>query len=119
MSFGVSPVNYSDSDLNSKIVVPAFKEDKLLDPVRHLKCYLKRTKKFRNFGQSQAKMELFLSFVEPHKPVTCQSESTRSFNTCNRTFVGSFQWSQFEQYFRGSKLVEGIDFYTVLSQRLE
>ena len=61
--------------LNSKIVVPAFKGDKLLDPVRLLKCYLKRTKKFRNFGQSQAKMGLFLSFVEPHKPVTCQTIS--------------------------------------------
>ena len=59
--------------VNSKIVVPAFSEDKLLDPVRVLKCYLKRTKKFRNFGQDQAKMGLFLSFMEPHKPVTSQT----------------------------------------------
>ena len=59
--------------INSKIMVPAFNEDKLLDPVRVFKCYLKRTKKFRNFGQDQAKLGLFLSFMEPHKPVNTQS----------------------------------------------
>ena len=59
--------------INSEIVVPAFNEDTLLEPVRVLKCYLKRTKMFRNFGQDQAKLGLFLSFMEPHKPVTSQT----------------------------------------------
>ena len=59
--------------VNSKVVVPAFKQDMLLDPVRVLKCYLSRTKKFRNFGKDQAKLGLFLSFVEPHNPVTSQT----------------------------------------------
>ena len=59
--------------INSKIVLPTFNEDKLLDQVRVLKCYLKRTKKFRNFGQDQAKLVLFLSFMEPQKPVNSQN----------------------------------------------
>ena len=59
--------------INSNIVVLAFNEDKLFDPVRVLKCYLKRTKKFRNFGQDQAKLGLFLSFMEPHTPVNSQN----------------------------------------------
>ena len=36
---------------------------------------MKRTKKFREFGQDQAKFSLFLSVVEPHKPVTSQTIS--------------------------------------------
>ena len=59
--------------VNSKVVVPAFKQDTLLDPVRVLKYYLSRTKKFRNFGKDQAKLGLFLSFVEPHNPVNSQT----------------------------------------------
>ena len=82
-------------------MVPSLNEDKLLDPVRVLKCYLKRTKKFRNFGQDQAKLGLFLSFMEPHKPVTSQTIAKwlvrviklayeeRSFNTGDRTSLGS------------------------------
>lgn len=58
-----------------KIFVPTYSQNKLLDPVRILKCYLKRTKKFRNFGQCQEKNNLFLSFVEPHRPVSCQTIS--------------------------------------------
>ena len=58
-----------------KIFVPTYSQNKLLDPVRILKCYLKRTKKFRNFGQYQEKNNLFLSFVEPHRPVSCQTIS--------------------------------------------
>ena len=34
-----------------------------MDPARVLKSYLKRTKKFGNFGQEQTKFSLFLSFV--------------------------------------------------------
>ena len=61
--------------VNNKIFVPSFSQDSLLDPVRVLKVYLKRTKKFREFGQDQAKFSLFLSVVEPHKPVTSQTIS--------------------------------------------
>lgn len=61
--------------MNAKIFVPSFSQDSSLDPVRILKTYLKRTKKFRNFGQDQAKFSLFLSCVEPHKPVTAQTLS--------------------------------------------
>ena len=60
--------------VNSKIFVPSFPEDRTLDPVRVLKMYLKRTKKFRKFGTSQGKFSLFLSFVEPHNPVTSQTD---------------------------------------------
>ena len=59
--------------VNNKIFVPSFSQDSLLDPVRVLKVYLKRTKKFREFGQDQAKFSLFLSVVEPHKSVTSQT----------------------------------------------
>ena len=61
--------------VNNKIFVPSFSQDSLLDPVRVLKFYLKKTKKFRKFGQDQAKFSLFLSVVEPHKPVTSQTIS--------------------------------------------
>ena len=61
--------------INSKIFVPSFSQDKSLDPVRVFKSYLKRTKKFRNFGREQTKFSLFLSFVEPHKPVISQTIS--------------------------------------------
>lgn len=52
------------------IFVPSFSQDRALDPVRVLKAYLERTKKFRKFGTSQGKFSLFLSFVNPHNPVT-------------------------------------------------
>ena len=61
--------------VNNKIFVPSFSQDSLLDPVRVLKFYLKKTKKIRKFGQDQAKFSLFLSVVEPHKPVTSQTIS--------------------------------------------
>ena len=48
--------------MNSRIIVSAFTQDKLLDPVRILKCYLKRSKTFRDVGQVQAKLRLFLTF---------------------------------------------------------
>ena len=56
--------------VNSMIFVPSFSQDRALDPVRVLKAYLERTKKFRKFGTSQGKFSLFLSFVNPHNPVT-------------------------------------------------
>ena len=56
--------------------MPSFSQDKFLDPVRVLKSYLKRTKKFRNWtGTNKQSFHYFLSFVEPHKPVTSQTIS--------------------------------------------
>ena len=61
--------------MNAKIFVPSFSRDKTLDQVRALRAYLKRTKKFRNFGQDQVKFSLFLSCMKPHKPLTSQTIS--------------------------------------------
>ena len=61
--------------VNAKIFVPSFSQDKTLDPVRVLRAYLKRTKKFRNFGQDQVKFSLLLPCMKPHKPVTSQTIS--------------------------------------------
>ena len=49
--------------VNSKIFVPSFSQDKSLDPGRVLKSYLKRTKKFRNFGQEQTSLWLLRPFL--------------------------------------------------------
>lgn len=57
--------------INAKIFVPAFKEDKKLDPTRVLKFYLKKTKEFRKDENSG----LFLSVNNPHNPVTSQTIS--------------------------------------------
>lgn len=54
-----------------KIFVPAFPENKFLDPKRCLKCYLKKTKFFRKTGENQ----LFLSLNDPHKPVSTHTIS--------------------------------------------
>ena len=61
--------------MNANIFIPSFSQDKTLEPVRVLRAYLKRTKKFSNFGQVQVKFSLFLSCMKPHKPVTSQTIS--------------------------------------------
>ena len=48
--------------MNSMIIVSALKQDKLVDPVRILKSYIKRSKTFRDVGPAQAKLRLFLTF---------------------------------------------------------
>lgn len=59
--------------MGSKIFVPGFKENKLLDPKRALFHYLKMTDKFRCVDRSESK--LFLSLNRPHNPVSCQTIS--------------------------------------------
>ena len=58
----------------TKIVVPCFSENKLLDPKRAIAYYLKKTEKVRR-SESQDKVQLFLSTVKPHNPVTSQTIS--------------------------------------------
>ncbi|XP_071133050.1 uncharacterized protein [Mytilus edulis] len=60
---------------NSKIVVPAFTDNKKLDPVTCLLQYLERAKKFRSSLDKDQQGKLFLSTCEPHKPVTSQTIS--------------------------------------------
>lgn len=60
--------------LASKIFVPKFEENKLLDPKRTLALYLKRTECFRRKTSSDV-TSLFLSINEPHQPVTSQTLS--------------------------------------------
>ena len=48
----------------TKIVVPCFSENKLLDPKRAIAYYLKKTEKVRR-SESQDKVQLFLSTVKP------------------------------------------------------
>lgn len=58
----------------SHIFVPAFPENKLLDPKRCLHAYLKRTQLFRkNKGKTSDK--LFLATKKPHQPVSSQTIS--------------------------------------------
>ena len=59
---------------NSKIFVPAFPENKLLDPKRALYEYLKRTDIFRDKDNGQ-ECKLFLTINKPHKAVSCQTIS--------------------------------------------
>ncbi|CAC5406581.1 unnamed protein product [Mytilus coruscus] len=59
---------------NSKIVVPAFTDNKKLDPVTCLLQYIERTKKFRSSLDKDQQGKLFLSTCE-HKPVTSQTIS--------------------------------------------
>ncbi|XP_063406029.1 uncharacterized protein LOC134689987 [Mytilus trossulus] len=59
----------------SKIFIPSYQSDKLLDPKRSIYYYLKKTAPFRN-SDSEFEIKLFLSFIEPHKPVTSQTISS-------------------------------------------
>lgn len=59
---------------NSKIVVPSFSDDKLLDPKRTVYMYLKRTEEFRQ-KDGKEEFRLFLSINKPHKPVSAQTIS--------------------------------------------
>ena len=61
--------------VGSKNFVPAFVVNKWWDPMRVLKCYLKRNMKFRNFGQESAKDSFCLSLVEPHRSVAAKTLS--------------------------------------------
>ena len=60
---------------NSKVFVPTFPDNRLLDPKRALYEYLKRTDKLRG-TDSDKECKLFLSINKPNKPVSCQTIST-------------------------------------------
>ena len=60
---------------NSKILVPAFSESKLLDPKRAVYEYLKRTQEFRE-KEDKSESKLFLAINKPHLPVTSQTISS-------------------------------------------
>ena len=60
---------------NSKILVPAFPENKLLDPKRAVYEYLKRTQEFRE-KEDKYETRLFLAINKPHLPVTSQTISS-------------------------------------------
>lgn len=64
-----------ESHFGAKIFIPAFKDNKLLDPKRTLYYYLKRTEPFRANGDGTEERRVFLSLNEPHKPVSAQTIS--------------------------------------------
>ena len=59
--------------IGSKIFVPGFKENKLLDPKRALLQYLKMTDNFR--GEDRSDSKLFLAINSPHNAVSSQTIS--------------------------------------------
>lgn len=63
------------SHYGASIFIPAFSENKHLDPKRCLYYYLKRTEKFRKHGDGTEEDQLFLGINEPHKPVAVQTIS--------------------------------------------
>ena len=60
------------SHYGSRIWVPTFPGNKQLDPKRALAVYLKKTEAFRREEKSD-ELKLFLSFIEPHRPVSSQT----------------------------------------------
>ena len=53
--------------------IPAFKDNKLLDPKRCLYHYLKRTERFRKSTDGRDETAVFLALNEPHRPVSVQT----------------------------------------------
>ena len=71
---------------NSKIFVPAFPENKALDPKRSLYHYLKRTDQFRYKSETREE-KLFLAINKPHKPVTSQTISRWIVQTIKKAYT--------------------------------
>jgi hypothetical protein len=63
------------SHYGSNIFIPAFPENKKLDPKRTFHYYLKATEKFRKCPDGKDELKVFLGINEPHKPVTAQTLS--------------------------------------------
>ena len=76
----------------SKIFIPSYSEDKLLDPKRAIYYYLKRTESLRNSDDS-VENRLFLAVNEPHRPVKTQTISSWIVNTikCAYNEKGKFR----------------------------
>jgi hypothetical protein len=60
------------SHMGRNIWVPAFKDDKKLDPKRAIAIYLKKTESIRR-SKLQDETSLFISYVKPHKAVSKQT----------------------------------------------
>ena len=84
-------------DLQSKIVqhitvekcfVPAFSQNKLLDPKRSLYFYLKKTEIFRHDTEGNDETKLFLAINEPHMPVSSQTISKWIVKTIKMAYNG-------------------------------
>jgi dsDNA-binding SOS-regulon protein len=56
----------------SKIFIPSYSEDKLLDPKRAIYDYLKKAETVRN-SDDNVENSLFLAANEPHRPVSTQT----------------------------------------------
>lgn len=68
----------------TKVYVPAFSENKKLDPKRTLAFYLKRTEQLKLRKKDQTK--LFLSLNAPPKPVSTQTISRWIVNTIKMAY---------------------------------
>ena len=71
----------------TKIFIPAYKTDKLLDPKRAIYYYLKRTEKHRG-SDDDFENKLFLSVIKPFKPVSAQTISSWIVNTIKCAYDG-------------------------------
>lgn len=71
----------SNEPLWYQVFVPAFYENKKLDPKRTLAFYLRRTEQFRKLLNGKDETKLCLSLNAPHKPVSIQTISRWIVNT--------------------------------------
>ena len=76
----------------SKIFIPSYSEDKLLDPKRAIYYYLKKTETIRN-SDDNVENSPFLAVNEPHRPVKTQTISSWIVNTikCAYNEKGEFR----------------------------
>lgn len=77
-----------ESHQNPTIFLPAFADNKLLDPKRALTYYLRKTEDFRVDLAKDGKdeLKLFLSVNKPHKPVSSQTISKWIVNVVKRAY---------------------------------
>ena len=68
--------------VRNKFFVPAFKDNKKLDPKRGLFYYLKKT----DYLRAQNQLKLFVSIVKPHQPVSTQTISKWIVNTIRMAY---------------------------------
>ena len=78
------------SHFGTKIFVPSFPDNKKLDPKRAFAVYLKLTEKYRKKGEND-ETNLFLSFIEPHKPVSKQTVAKWIVSTIKLAYEGHIQ----------------------------
>ena len=64
-----------DTHYGTKVLVPAFPENKKLDPKRAFYFYLKKTKSLRTKTDGSSEDRVFLAINEPHQAVTSQTIS--------------------------------------------